>query len=127
MTPHQKHLEHELLNYFCGLDTNGRRQILKDINVDYPKFMAAIRIVWDAEKSLPEEEQLTQRLQQVRAQVRAPRLGKKGRLFMLRHWPEARKLRAAGGSYQEISKYLQEYRRFQISTGYLKRLMENLT
>lgn len=125
-TPHQKHLERELLTYFVGLNTDERKKILNDINIDYATFIAAVRMAWESEKELPDSEQLQQRLRQVRAQVRTPRLGKKGRLFMLRHWPEARKLRETGASYQEVSKYLQEYRRFTLSSGYIKRLMENL-
>ena len=42
---------------------------------------------------MPDEELLSRRLKQVKAHVRAPRLGKRGKLFTLRHWPEARKLR----------------------------------
>lgn len=126
MTPHKQHLERTMVNYFCGLNTDERRDVLKSIDLDYGRFLSAIRLAWEAEKNLPDSEQLEQRLRQVRAQVRSTRLGKHGRLFMLRHWPEARKLRDAGASYQEIAHYLKEFRRFQISTGYLKKLMEDL-
>ncbi len=42
----------------------------------------------------------------IRVQVKAARIGKTGRMFTLRYWPEARKLPEQGTSYREAAKYL---------------------
>ena len=126
MNNYQREVEKASMRYFISLATNGRRDILKEIDVDYARFLAAIRIAYEAEKNLPSEELLNKRLKLVRVHVMAPRLGKTGKLFTLRYWPEARKLREQGGSYREIVEYLRTYRKFKISQSYLKRLMVQL-
>ena len=123
---HKELVEQAMMRYFITLATSDRAEILKDINIEYGSFLAAIRIAMEEEQSLPDGEQLSKRLRQVRVNVKTPRLGKKGRLFALRHWSESRKLREQGASYQEIAEYLKVYRKFQVSTGYLKRLIEGL-
>ncbi len=126
-TPRQQQVEQAMMRYFVNIATSGRADILKEIDVDYARFLAAIRMAWEAEQNLPNDELLNKRLKQVRVHVKAPRLGKTGKLFTLRHHPEARKLREQGASYREIVEYLQTFRKFKISQGYLKRLMEELS
>ncbi len=126
MTPRQQEVERAMLRYFTTIATSGRADILQEIDIDYPRFMAAIRMAWENEQNLPSEELLHKRLRQVRVHVKAPRLGKTGKLFTLRHWPESRRLREQGASYREIQEYLQTFRKFKISVAYLKRLMEEL-
>ncbi len=126
MNNHQREIERASMRYFISLATSGRRDILKEIDVDYGRFLAAIRIAYEAEKNLPSTELLNKRLKLVRVHVMAPKLGKAGKIFTLRHWPEARKLKEQGASYREIVEYLKTYRKFKISQSYLKRLMVQL-
>jgi len=126
MSTHKEQVEQAMMRYFCTLATDGRKEVLKSIDLDYARFLAAIRMAWEAEKNLPDDVLLTKRLKQVRVQVKAPRLGKTGRLFTLRYWPESRRLREQGGSYKEIAEYLKVFRKFKISQAYLRRLMEQL-
>jgi hypothetical protein len=126
-TPPQKQLvEQALLRFFMNTTTNTRRKIIEETGTDYGRFLAAVRIAQEAELSLPDADKIAERLRRIRVTVKAPRLGKKGRLFLLRHWSEARKLRESGATYVEIAEYLRQYRRFHISVGYLKRVMEGV-
>ncbi len=126
MSTHREQVEKAMLRYFGLMPTEQRRQVLDRLGVDYGAFMTLVRQAWEAEKDLPEADVLARRLGQIRAHVKGSRLGKTGRLFTLRHWPEARKLQKQGASYREIADYLREFRRFKISPAYLRRLMEQL-
>lgn len=126
MTTHKQQVEQAMLRYFTLLASDGRKDVLDAIDVDYGRFLASIRIAYEAEQNLPDEELLAKRLKQVKVLTKAPRLGKKGRIFTLRYWPEARKLKEQGASYSDIVEYLKRFRKFTISQGYLKRLMEAL-
>ena len=126
MSTHKEQVEKAMLRYFGLMPTEQRRQVLDQIGADYGAFMTVVRQAWESEKDLPEADVLRRRLGQIRAHVKGSRLGKTGRLFTLRHWPEARKLKEQGASYREISDYLREFRRFKISPAYTRRLMESL-
>ena len=126
-TPQKQLVEQALLRFFANTTTTTRRKIIEETGTDYARFLAAVRIAQETEQSLPDADKITERLRRIRVTVKAPRLGKKGRLFLLRHWPESRKLRERGATYVEIAEYLKHYRRFHISTGYLKRVMEGLS
>jgi len=127
MSTHREQVEKAMLRYFGLMPTEQRRRLFDQMGAEYGAFMSLVRQAWETEKDLPEAEVLSKRLKQVRVQVKAPRLGKTGRLFTLRHWPEAKKLQEQGASYREIAEYLREFRRFKISPAYLRRLMEQLS
>ena len=121
---HKEQVERTLLKFFAAMSMEERRKVLSDAGTDYGRFMGCLQAAWDEKQDLPDKELLRERLKLVRAHCAASRLGKTGRLFTLRHWPEARKLKEQGATYREIAEYLRAYRRFKISPAYLRRLME---
>jgi hypothetical protein len=122
----RQQVEGQMLKYFIGQTLEVRRQVLAGVGGDYDEFIKAILTTWEKECSLPADELIQQRLKKVKIHIKAPRLGAHGRLFTLRYWPEAKRLREKGAKYPEIVEYLKIYRKYTISAAYLKRLMEAL-
>lgn len=123
----QQQVENQILKFFIGQPLENRRLILSAVGADYDGFIKMILSFWEKEAELPTDELLELRMKKVKIHLKAPRLGAHGRLFTLRHWPEARRLKVQGYKYTEICEYLKVFRKYTISPAYLKRLMEALS
>ena len=124
MTPQRKQLERLLLKFWVGQTSEYRGELCRQIGIEYGQLLAVIQSAWQEEKTKPHEDVRRKRLTQIRASIRAPRFGKIGKQFMLRHYPEALALMQDGANLREISAYLAKFHRFKISPSYLKRVME---
>ncbi len=123
MTAHKQVLVKKWLKHFLNLDGDRQMNELESHGIDVMVFNQMLENCYRHDQ---ENEDLDAALKRVRAQIKRPRIGKKAKMFLLRHAETARKLQERGASYNEIAYYLTIEKRFKVNASYLRKLMETL-
>ncbi len=126
MTSEVTTLEQKRLKHFVKANRELRNESLIKFGIEPVLFDEAIAHRIECDKiNEKDDADLDFALKDVRNKLRVPRLGKQGRQFMLRHYEVTKRLLDKGASIKEIALYLENYRKFKISVGYLQKLLKS--